>query len=95
MNKSSSRSDLTPILSNKKGTVDILLVSGSQPNQVQALNEMQGCTDPQKTTVCKINDCSDILGEAPADFGYNLLLFCQGMGLFSSLPMSRSGSICE
>lgn len=82
-------------MANKKVTVDTLLVSGSQPNQTQALAEMQACTDPAKTTVCKINDCSDILGEAPGDFGYNLLLFCQGMGLFSSLPMSRSGSICE
>lgn len=82
-------------MSNRKVAIDTLLVSGSQPNQTQALSEMQACTDPQKTTVCKINDCSDILGEAPGDFGYNLLLFCQGVGLFSSLPMSRHGSICE
>jgi len=91
-----NRSDLTSLMSSKKGiAMDTLLVSGSQPNQMAALSEMQSCTDPQKTTICKINDCSDILGEAPGDFGYNLLLFCQGMGLFSSLPMSRSGSICE
>ena len=82
-------------MSARKVAMDTLLVSGSQPNQLQAMSDMQAITDPSKTTVCKINDCSDILGEAPGDFGYNLLLFCQGIGLFSSLPMSRSGSICE
>jgi hypothetical protein len=37
--------------------------------------------DPKITTRVKLDDCGDVLQDAPEAFAYDLLLFCQGLGL--------------
>ncbi|XP_015789206.1 uncharacterized protein ZK1073.1 [Tetranychus urticae] len=88
-----SRTDISSQLKDKL-KVDALVVTGSRSQLVQAANQLQSLLDPKLTTIVKIDDCSDIFTESPETFAYNLLLFCQGLGLFSALPMSRHGSIC-
>ncbi|KAI1303203.1 Uncharacterized protein HDE_02292 [Halotydeus destructor] len=87
-----NRTDLTTEL--KKLKLDTMLVTGSRSSHVASVEECQVNMDPKITTTIRIDDCSDIFTETPDTFAYNLLLFCQGLGLFSALPMSRHGSIC-
>jgi len=42
---------------------------------------MQAAMDPKLTTRVKLDDCGDVLQDAPEAFAYDLLLFCQGLGL--------------
>ncbi|XP_053211805.1 uncharacterized protein ZK1073.1-like isoform X2 [Panonychus citri] len=88
-----SRTDISSQLKEKL-KVDALVVTGSRSQLVQASNLLQSLLEPKTTTMVKIDDCCDVFIESPETFAYNLLLFCQGLGLFSALPMSRHGSIC-
>jgi hypothetical protein len=88
-----NRNELTGIL-REKMKVDTMLVSGSRSSHVASVNEVQANMDPKITTMVRIDDCGDCFAEAPDTFAYNMLLFCQGLGLFSALPISRHGSIC-
>lgn len=75
-----SRTDISSQLKDKL-KVDALVVTGSRSQLVQAANQLQSLLDPKLTTIVKIDDCSDIFTESPETFAYNLLLFCQGLGL--------------
>jgi len=88
-----NRTDLTPLLKDKM-KVDTMLCSGSRSSHAHHVDQMQAAMDPKITTRVKLDDCGDVLQDAPEAFAYDLLLFCQGLGLFSALPVSRHGSIC-
>ena len=45
------------------------------------VDQMHASMDPKTTTRVKLDDCGDVLQNAPEQFAYNLLLFCQGLGL--------------
>ncbi|XP_054165492.1 uncharacterized protein ZK1073.1-like [Oppia nitens] len=88
-----ARTDLTPQLKDKM-KVDTMLCSGSRNSHSHQVDQMQAAMDPKLTTRVKLDDCGDVLQDTPEAFAYDLLLFCQGLGLFSALPVSRHGSIC-
>lgn len=58
-----------------------MIVSGSYPHLVALTDEMQAQMDPKFTTRVNIERCGSVMGEAPEIFSYDLLLFCQGLGL--------------
>ena len=61
--------------------MDTLLVSGSKNSHSSMVDQMHASMDPKITTRVKLDDCGDVLQDAPEQFAYNLLLFCQGLGL--------------
>lgn len=58
-----------------------MIACGSYHSLMQMADEMQAQMDPKITTRVNIEHCGSILNEAPEIFAYNLLLFCQGLGL--------------
>ncbi|RWS11352.1 uncharacterized protein B4U79_04755 [Dinothrombium tinctorium] len=89
-----NRNDICQQLKEKM-KVDTMLVVGTRSSHVSAVEETQSHMDPKITTMVRIDDCGDVFADAPDTFAYDMLLFCQGLGLFSALPMSRHGSICS
>ncbi|RWS20290.1 uncharacterized protein B4U80_04569, partial [Leptotrombidium deliense] len=65
----------------EKMKVDTMLVSGSRSSHLTAVEETQSYMDPKITTMVRIDDCGDVFADAPDTFAYNMLLFCQGLGL--------------
>ena len=64
-----------------KMRVDTMLTSGSRAAHSHHMDQMQAHMEPKITTRVKLDDCGDVLQDAPEAFAYNLLLFCQGLGL--------------
>ena len=56
-------------------------MSGSKNSHSSMVDQMHASMDPKTTTRVKLDDCGDVLQNAPEQFAYNLLLFCQGLGL--------------
>ncbi|XP_022247745.1 uncharacterized protein ZK1073.1-like [Limulus polyphemus] len=73
--------------------VDSLLVTGSKASHLHTVHTMHAAMDPRHTTLLKVDGVGDVLFEAPDILAHNLLLFSQGLGLLSTLPMSRQSSI--
>lgn len=46
-------------------------------------------TNKTKTSILRIDDVGDVLSEAPAKVSQSILLFCQGMGLLTSLSSTE------
>lgn len=105
-----SRTDLSSVLKTKL-MVDTMIVSGSCQSLLQMADEFQVCLNPKICTRVNIDNCGSVLNDAPEAFAYDLLLFCQGLGLckciflpfsysisfftVAALPISRSGSIAS
>ncbi|XP_076316869.1 uncharacterized protein ZK1073.1-like isoform X2 [Tachypleus tridentatus] len=87
-----SRTDISAILKDKM-KVDSLLVTGSKASHLHTVHTMHAAMDPRRTTLLKVDGVGDVLFEAPDILAHNLLLFSQGLGLLSTLPMSRQSSI--
>lgn len=52
----------------------------------------------KNASLLKIDDIGDVLNEAPDKAAEAILLFCQGVGLLSTVPMktsSRRGSLAD
>merc|ERR1712173_407625 len=45
--------------------------------------------DKSKTSILRIDDVGDVLAEAPSKVSQSILLFCQGIGLLTSLSSCR------
>ncbi|XP_076367718.1 uncharacterized protein ZK1073.1-like [Tachypleus tridentatus] len=86
-----SRTDISGLLKEHM-KVDTLLVTGAKASHVHTVHTMHSHLDPRFATLLKVDDVGDVLHEAPDILAHNLLLFCQGLGLFSTLPMSRQSS---
>ena len=79
-----SRNDLSNLVKEKL-KVDTMIVSGSYPHLVHLTDELQAQMDPKITTRINLDHCGSVLSEAPEMFSYDLLLFCQGLGLCTLL----------
>lgn len=74
------RNDLNNQIKGKL-SVETMIVSGSYPHLKAQADELQAMMNPKITTRINLEHCGSVLGEAPDHFTYDLLLFCQGLGL--------------
>lgn len=71
-----------------------MLVCGAKSSHVVATEETQSYIDPKVATLVKIDDCGDVFADAVDTFAYDLLLFCQGLGLCKCQYTTFLQSIC-
>ncbi|RXG70091.1 hypothetical protein Avbf_02262 [Armadillidium vulgare] len=81
------RTDLTPKLENML-KVETLLLTGAKSAHVQTVHQMHQACNKSKASLLKIDDVGDVLVERPEKFAQSLLLFCKGLGVLTSLPMT-------
>lgn len=68
--------------------VETLLVTGAKASHVHTVHTMHQACNKTKASLLKIDDVGDVLVECPEKFAQSLLLFCKGLGVLTSLPMS-------
>jgi len=68
---------------------DTLLIVGDQSSFLHTTETMYQHANTTKTSILRIDDVGDVLTEAPAKVSQSILLFCQGMGLLTSLSSSE------
>ncbi|KAA0189238.1 hypothetical protein HAZT_HAZT001642 [Hyalella azteca] len=87
------RSDFSSKLESKLG-VETLLVTGSKASHVNAVHTMHQACNKTKASLLKIDDVGDVLSETvsslmlPDKFAQSLLLFCKGLGVLTSVPLT-------
>ncbi|XP_071538717.1 uncharacterized protein ZK1073.1 isoform X3 [Panulirus ornatus] len=81
------RSDLSGKLESKL-KVETLLVTGAKASHVHTVHTMHQHCNKQKASLLKIDDVGDVLAECPEKFAQSLQLFCKGLGVLTSLPLS-------
>lgn len=81
------RSDLSSKLESKL-VVETLLVTGAKASHVNTVQTMHQNCNKQKASLLKIDDVGDVLQECPEKFAQSLQLFCKGLGVLTSLPLS-------
>lgn len=81
------RSDFSSKLESKLG-VETLLVTGSKASHVNAVHSMHQACNKSKASLLKIDDVGDVLTETPDKFAQSLLLFCKGLGVLTSVPLT-------
>ncbi|XP_064097939.1 uncharacterized protein ZK1073.1-like [Macrobrachium nipponense] len=81
------RSDLSSKLESKL-VVETLLVTGSKASHVNTVHNMHQSCNKLKASLLKIDDVGDVLQECPEKFAQSLQLFCKGLGVLTSLPLS-------
>nr|XP_045615070.1 uncharacterized protein ZK1073.1-like isoform X2 [Procambarus clarkii] len=81
------RSDLSGKLESKL-SVETLLVTGAKASHVNTVHTMHQNCNKQKASLLKIDDVGDVLAECPEKFAQSLQLFCKGLGVLTSLPLS-------
>ncbi|XP_037504497.1 uncharacterized protein ZK1073.1 isoform X3 [Rhipicephalus sanguineus] len=89
-----TRSDISGSLKKNLKT-DILLVTSSTQVHADMTQNMYSKIDPAKAALLKLDDVEDILSDAPEKLAYSLVLFCQGLGLLSSLPITTLTSLLK
>jgi len=78
--------------------IDCLLVVGSRSSFVKDTESMFKEAALKNASLLKIDDIGDVLNEAQDKAAEAILLFCQGLGLLSTVPMnpgSRRGSLAD
>jgi len=81
--------------------VETLLVTGSKASHIHTVHTMHQQCNKTKTSLIKFDDVGDVMTECPEKFAQSLQLFCKGMGILTSLPLSNnrgrsiSGSSCD
>ncbi|XP_045127058.1 uncharacterized protein ZK1073.1-like isoform X1 [Portunus trituberculatus] len=81
------RSDLSGKLEAKL-KVETLLVTGAKASHVHTVHTMHQSCNKQKASLLKIDDVGDVLAECPEKFAQSMQLFCKGLGVLTSLPLS-------
>lgn len=81
------RSDFSGKLESKL-TVETLLVTGAKASHVNAVHSMHQACNKTKASLLKIDDIGDPLTEVPDKFAQSLLLFCKGIGVLTSVPLT-------
>lgn len=89
-----ARSDISHLLMKNLKT-DVLLVTSNNPTHADTTQHMLQKMDPAKAAILKLDDIDDIISEAPEKLAYALVLFCQGLGLLSSLPITSLTSLLK
>lgn len=81
------RSDFSSKLESKLD-VETLLVTGSKASHVNAVHTMHQACNKTKVSLLKIDDVGDVITETPDKFAQSLLLFCKGIGVLTSVPLT-------
>lgn len=81
-----NREDITTNLE-RHLTCDTLLVSCSKDAAVKNMDHVFQACDKTKTSKIKIDDCGDVLEEAPAKLANSVLLFVKGLGWLTSVNL--------
>jgi len=81
------RSDLSTKLESKL-SVETLLVTGAKASHVHTVHTMHQNCNKLKASLLKIDDVGDVLAECPEKFAQSMQLFCKGLGVLTSLPLS-------
>jgi len=79
-----SRTDISEKLSSSL-VCDTLLLVGDKSSFLHTTETMYQHANKTKTSILRLDDVGDVLSEAPAKVSQSILLFCQGMGLLTSL----------
>jgi len=66
---------------------DTLLIVGDNSSFVHTTETMHQHSNKAKTSILRIDDVGDVLGEAPEKVSQSVLLFCQGIGLLTSISI--------
>ena len=64
---------------------DTLLLVGDKSSFLHTTETMYKHADKSKTSILRIDDVGDVLAESPGKVSQSILLFCQGIGLLTSL----------
>ena len=83
-----NRTDISEKLMEKL-KCDTLLIVGDQSSFLHTTETMYQHADKSKTSILRIDDVGDVLAEAPSKVSQSILLFCQGIGLLTSLSSCR------
>jgi hypothetical protein len=81
------RTDVSEILESKLKT-DVMLVTGTLASHLHTVHTMAAHLNKTKSTLVLIDGVGDVLNEAPEKFVTNLVLYVQGLGKLSSLPLN-------
>lgn len=67
--------------------LDVLLVTGSKSPFCSGVEHIYAKCNKQKTSILKIDNCVDVLGQCPEKFAQSILLFVKGLGFLTSLQL--------
>ncbi|CAM1326105.1 Uncharacterised protein g9158 [Pycnogonum litorale] len=81
-----NRTDLSALLKDQL-TIDCLLVTGAKASHLHTVDTMFSHMNKQKTQIIKVSDIGDVIDEAPESLAKSSLLFVQGLGLLSTVPL--------
>jgi len=80
------RTDIVPHL--KEGLkCDALLVVGTKSSHLHAAEYMHSQMDKTKTSLLKVDNVGNAMEEAPEKLTNSILLFCKGLGFFTSVNL--------
>ena len=79
-----NRTDISEKLMEKL-KCDTLLLVGDKSSFLHTTETMYKHADKSKTSILRIDDVGDVLAESPGKVSQSILLFCQGIGLLTSL----------
>ena len=79
-----NRTDISEKLMEKL-KCDTLLLVGDKSSFLHTTETMYKHADKSKTSILRIDDVGDVLAESPSKVSQSILLFCQGIGLLTSL----------
>jgi len=80
------RTDILPHL--KEGLkCDALLVVGTKSSNLHAAEYMHSHMDKTRTSLLKVDNVGNALEEAPEKLTNSILLFCKGLGFFTSVNL--------
>ena len=79
-----NRTDISEKLMEKL-KCDTLLLVGDKSSFLHTTETMYQHADKSKTSILRIDDVGDVLAESPSKVSQSILLFCQGIGLLTSL----------
>merc|ERR1711953_1207950 len=81
-----NRADITPQL--KEGLkCDALVVVGNKTSHGHAAEYMHSHMDKTKTSLLKVDNVGNAMEEAPEKLTNSILLFCKGLGFFTSVNL--------
>jgi len=81
------RSDFNDKLESKL-VVETLLVTGAKASHNNAVHQMHQACNKAKASLLKLDDIGDVLTEGPEKLAQSLILFCKGLGVLTSVPLS-------
>ncbi|XP_023210052.1 uncharacterized protein ZK1073.1-like isoform X1 [Centruroides sculpturatus] len=82
-----NRKDITSFIETNLKNMDVLLISGGRAAHLQAVENLYGRMDKQKTAFLKLDSVGDVFAQAPEKLAQSLLLFVKGLGFLTSVTL--------